>query len=416
MKKVLLILTLAMGGLLLSSYTTNNQLLNTKVSYIDLPDQNGSLKSLNSLQGKYVLLHFWGSWCPCSVPHISNYRIINDKYKNARFKDADGFEVFSVGLEDSSQEWQKAIIEHQMNWPNNVIEKRKFDSPFAEAFQVDRIPAVFIIDPKGQIISINPSLKDMDKILSSVSDMPWPEYTSFEEELIAAQKTGESVPIFTGVKCKGKDCEPNKLSTAKTDKPVIESKPAKTKQPAIEKEVTASLTSPAATSSPTASKTNSYLSDKPSTTSSGGTLTSSSNDWVDISPNPYENMRGERPPSTKNQGKIITADDITSSRSNAKFLENYRPPTLKNSPTTTIKPYQNRNNTRPSTGKVKVGEFAGLTYSQLTRLSDLGELDIEGTSSGTVLVTISDFVNNFSSSDILAVVQSRGFDNASIIQ
>ncbi|MFN5789051.1 MAG: TlpA family protein disulfide reductase, partial [Bacteroidota bacterium] len=59
----------------------------------------GESFNLNNFKGDYVFIDFWGSWCgPCrrSNPQL---RAIYQKYKNARFKEANSFQLVSIGIE-----------------------------------------------------------------------------------------------------------------------------------------------------------------------------------------------------------------------------------------------------------------------------------------------------------------------------
>jgi thiol-disulfide isomerase/thioredoxin len=130
------------------------------------PDFKASLRSqssfeLDQLKGKYVLLDFWGSWCaPCRKEHpdlVSIYRDFSDR----AFEDADGFEIVSVAMELDSAAWQKAIEKDQLPWPYQIMEQardlNKVRGPIAQAYNIKKVPARFIINPEGVIVGINPS-------------------------------------------------------------------------------------------------------------------------------------------------------------------------------------------------------------------------------------------------------------------
>src|SRR6188508_1338946 len=69
--------------------------------HIKLPDTKGDSIALASLKGKVVLLDFWASWCmPCRAANKKLVKIY-DKYK------AQGFEIYSVSVDDKKNDWMK---------------------------------------------------------------------------------------------------------------------------------------------------------------------------------------------------------------------------------------------------------------------------------------------------------------------
>ena len=130
-----------------------------------LPD--GSPFKLSDLKGKYVLIDFWGSWCgPCRASHPQLKSLYN-RFQNQAFTDASGFEIVSVGIEQSKANWERAIQSDQLNWPYHLIEQGSFDAPQVKAYNVKQIPTKFLVNPEGIIMSVDPSFSDISKLLES---------------------------------------------------------------------------------------------------------------------------------------------------------------------------------------------------------------------------------------------------------
>lgn len=129
---------------------------------------NGETFELKDLQGQYVLLEFWGSWCgTCRAAHpelIKTY----DKFHDKEYKDASGFEIVSVGMEKKEDRWKRAIEKDGLKWEYHTAEfsREYFKTPLALDYNITWAPTSYLIDTKGNIIDVNPSKAKLDKFLS----------------------------------------------------------------------------------------------------------------------------------------------------------------------------------------------------------------------------------------------------------
>jgi peroxiredoxin len=130
---------------------------------IELPNPDGDTTSLSSLKGKYVLVDFWASWChPCRVenPHLVN---VYEKYHSQ------GFEIFQVSLDKKKSAWVEAIEKDRLDWIH-VSDLKYWNSAPAKLYQVQSIPANFLVDKQGKIIAKNLRGEQLEAELSKIFD------------------------------------------------------------------------------------------------------------------------------------------------------------------------------------------------------------------------------------------------------
>jgi thiol-disulfide isomerase/thioredoxin len=119
-----------------------------KVAEIKMPDKNGLIVPLSAVNAKYILIDFWGSWCP---PCRRESRLLGELYQ--KFK-AEGFEIYGVGLESEKEAWLKAIEQDKRIWIN-VSTFQEFETPVTFDYAVSSLPANVLIDNSGKVIAKN---------------------------------------------------------------------------------------------------------------------------------------------------------------------------------------------------------------------------------------------------------------------
>ncbi len=115
----------------------------------------GKEMRLSDLRGKIVLVDFWASWCgPCRRENPNVVRAYN-KYQKAKFKEAKGFEVFSISLDNNERAWAQAIKQDGLIWKYHVSDLKKWRNEAAQVYGVSSIPSSFLIDQNGIVIAKN---------------------------------------------------------------------------------------------------------------------------------------------------------------------------------------------------------------------------------------------------------------------
>ena len=122
---------------------------------------DGTSFRLSDLEGKYVLLDFWGSWCGPCLKEIPDLIELNNDY-------TDKLVIVSIGLEKNDKTWKKVVEKYNFPWKHQIIEVTPIvlASQTARKYGVTEIPVKFLIGPDGKLLG-EYSVKNVDSLLGS---------------------------------------------------------------------------------------------------------------------------------------------------------------------------------------------------------------------------------------------------------
>ena len=106
-----------------------------------LNDIYGMPLTLSSFRGTYVVLDFWGSWCPWCIKGIPEMKEYYKKYSGK-------FEIIGIDCNDPVEKWKAAVAAYDMPWKHVYNPK---GSRLAQQYGVQGYPTKIIIDPKGRV-------------------------------------------------------------------------------------------------------------------------------------------------------------------------------------------------------------------------------------------------------------------------
>ena len=105
---------------------------------------DGTDFKLSSLEGKYVVLDFWGSWCKWCIKGIPDMKAAYAKYKGK-------VEFVGIACRDTDEKWKAATAKYDLPW---ISVLNPADNDLVKVYDVQGFPTKIVIDPKGNIAKI----------------------------------------------------------------------------------------------------------------------------------------------------------------------------------------------------------------------------------------------------------------------
>lgn len=124
-------------------------------------DAAGKPVSLSDFRGKWVVIDFWGTWCPWC---IKGFPALKEAYAQLKPK----LEIVGVACNDKRENWENGIKKYELPWVN-LYNPEQGGGKLLEDYAVEGFPTKVIVNPEGKIINItvgeNPAFFDVLKEL-----------------------------------------------------------------------------------------------------------------------------------------------------------------------------------------------------------------------------------------------------------
>lgn len=143
--------------------------------------------TLESLRGRYVVLHFWASWCPDCRRDMAELNELSYIYNS------DSIVFVHISYDTNKEAWLKYIEDNQMLGLQISELKKMRECKTYDLFKIHWIPAYYVLNTEGRIIERTVNVKklarrmtllDLSRVLIPKSKMSKaPEYKGGETML-----------------------------------------------------------------------------------------------------------------------------------------------------------------------------------------------------------------------------------------
>ena len=110
---------------------------------ISVTDVAGKTHTLSTYakQGDVVLLHFWATWCPYCRNEIPKLTRISEQQPEVK--------IVAVSVDEDAAKLREFLKQHPLPYP--VVAEAEQSQPLSPRFDVQGIPASYLIDRQGLI-------------------------------------------------------------------------------------------------------------------------------------------------------------------------------------------------------------------------------------------------------------------------
>ena len=99
------------------------------------------------------------------VIYIGNMKAQLEKYGDK------GFEVVGISLDNTPEECEAFVTQNELPWINLISPKeseRGWDNPLANYYGISGIPAAFLLDKEGKVVSMNAIGPELNRLLAEM--------------------------------------------------------------------------------------------------------------------------------------------------------------------------------------------------------------------------------------------------------
>ncbi|MEP3837703.1 MAG: TlpA disulfide reductase family protein [Algibacter sp.] len=134
--------------------------------FTDFVNHAGGTTSLSDLNGKYVYIDVWATWCGPCLREIPALKKVEKQYhgKNVEFVSV------SIDVENAHEKWRNMVTDKELGGIQ-LLADAAWKSDFVQAYQISGIPRFILIDPNGNIEASNAPRPSSPDLINLFNDL-----------------------------------------------------------------------------------------------------------------------------------------------------------------------------------------------------------------------------------------------------
>ena len=135
--------------------------------FVNYENHSGGTTSLKDLNGKYVYIDVWATWCGPCLREIPSLKATEEKYHDKNIE----FVSISIDTPQAYETWKKMVTDKDLGG-TQLLADNNWKSKFVTDYAIEGIPRFILIDPKGNIVDANalrPSNPKLEELFDGLS-------------------------------------------------------------------------------------------------------------------------------------------------------------------------------------------------------------------------------------------------------
>ena len=164
MKKLLLMAYALLAGTLtglaqdLDSLYAQSMLKNGMVAP-DFVIDSATNARLEDLRGRFVVLHFWASWCPDCRRDTPELKRLQEEFSS------DSLVCIHISFDTDRERWMKYYMDNDIEGLHFCEMTKMKDSRIAQAYGIKWIPSIYVLNTEGKVILATVEIEKLRKRL-----------------------------------------------------------------------------------------------------------------------------------------------------------------------------------------------------------------------------------------------------------